>query len=220
MQAEYTVLTATQVQDDDPQFRAFVDRSILSEFHQAIGRLRAHRRIETPLEIVLLSDFDLDCPTQKINASAITLNASTKQERFILAVREAAQQIKSTGAKLTQQAIAKLIPYNQQYVSRHWKLLQTLLDVPNSNSGKNPEPESSEVIPALVGVLESVPSACESAAQVLDTVCEVFHDWLDPVQWAGVWTQLSGRTQTAILSALTLTLPPAQIESLMQHTQG
>lgn len=215
LQAEYAICTGTQPQDDDPHFHAFVDRSILSEFHQAIGRLRAHRRLETSLEIILLSDFELDCPTQKLKASEITLNASTKRERFEIAVQSAVDQLKATGSKITQRAISALIPYSQQYVSQHWKLLQTLLESSNSKTSQTVDSDADEIAALLTPVLETALSACKTSAQVLETVSETFYHWFEPIQWLGVWKRLSGTIQTKIFAALMLTLPMTQIESLL-----
>jgi hypothetical protein len=213
LQAEYGVLVGQYPQDDDAQFRAYVDRSILSEFHQAIGRLRSHRRAETPLEVILLSDFELDCPTQKVKAADITINASTKKERFFLAVQAVGEQLKATGTKITQRAIAALIPYSQQYVSQHWKLLQTLLESPNSKTSQPLDPDSQEICVLVAPLVEATISDCETAAQVLETVNEIFHEWLEPSGWLAVWDRLSGRIQTGIFTALMLTLPPDHIES-------
>lgn len=215
LQAEYAICRGTQPQDDDPQFHAFVDRSILSEFHQAIGRLRAHRRLETSLEIILLSDFKLDCPTQKLKASEITLNASTKTERFEIAVRSAVDQLKAMGSKITQRAISDLIPYSQQYISQHRKLLQTLLEDSNSKTSQTDDPDTDEIAALLAPVLETAISACETSAQVLETVAETFYHWFEPIRWLDIWERLSSTIQTKIFTALTLTLPMAQIESLL-----
>ncbi|MBD2082894.1 hypothetical protein [Leptolyngbya sp. FACHB-17] len=215
LQAEYAICTGTQPQDDDPQFHALVDRSILSEFHQAIGRLRSHRRLETSLEIIILSDFELDCPIQKLKASEITLNASTKRERFEIAVRSAVDQLKATGSKITQRAISALIPYSQQYLSQHWKLLQTLLEGSNSKTSQTDDSDTDDIAALLAPVLETAISECETSAQVLETVAETFYHWVEPIQWLDVWACLSGTIQTKIFAALTLTLPVAQIESLL-----
>ncbi|MCY7276106.1 MAG: hypothetical protein LH702_20800 [Phormidesmis sp. CAN_BIN44] len=214
------MLVGQYPQDDETLFRAYVDRSILSEFHQAIGRLRAHRRAETPLEVILLTDFELDRPTQTVKASDITLNASTKRERFFLAVQAAIQQLKTVGTKITQRAIAALIPYSQQYISQHWTLLQTLLESSHSKTSQNLDPDSQEVCALVVPVLEAAVSDCESAAQVLETVTEIFYGWLEPVEWIEVWERLSGRVQTEIFTALTLTLLPEYLESFLQELSG
>ncbi|MEP0879226.1 hypothetical protein NDA00_25860 [Funiculus sociatus GB2-M2] len=219
LQAEYGVLSGQYPQDDEVPYRAFVDRSILSEFHQAIGRLRAHRRPQTPLEIILLSDFELDCPTQRVKASDITPDASTKRERFLLAVQAAGEQLKATGTKITQRAISALIPYSQQYVSQHWKLLQTLLERSNSKTSQPLDPDSQEVCAIVAPVLETAISGCDDPWQVLETVTEVFYRWLEPVQWLAVWERLGGRVQTGIFTALTLTLPPEHLESFFQESQ-
>lgn len=216
LQAEYGILVGQYPQDEDIQYRAFVNRSILSEFHQAIGRLRAHRRTDTPLEIVLLSDFDLDCPTKQVKASEISLNASSKRERFLLAVQSAIEQLKATGTKITQRAIAALIPYSQQYISQHWKLLQMLLDSSNSKTSQTSNSDAVGVSVPLASVLEEAISRCENSTQVLETVTEIFYESIKPVGWLSIWQHLPGKTQIEILKALILTLPMSQIDFLEQ----
>jgi hypothetical protein len=77
MQAEYAVLTGVYDQDD-PGFRAFVDRAIVADIQQAIGRLRAHRRAEERLQIILLSNITLDLPTQQVLSMDITPEAAPR----------------------------------------------------------------------------------------------------------------------------------------------
>jgi hypothetical protein len=87
--AEYSILTGQHPTEEDSGFQAFVDFTIRAEFIQAIGRLRAHRRPDEQLQIVILSDFDLGIPTNKVRASQITLEAADKMERFKIAVTAA-----------------------------------------------------------------------------------------------------------------------------------
>jgi hypothetical protein len=46
--------------------RAVVDRTIAAEFEQGIGQLRLHRRLETELEVIMLSDFALEGAVQPV----------------------------------------------------------------------------------------------------------------------------------------------------------
>jgi hypothetical protein len=43
LSAEFAIVCGRFASEDDPEFAAFVNRSVLAEIHQAIGRLRAHR---------------------------------------------------------------------------------------------------------------------------------------------------------------------------------
>jgi hypothetical protein len=64
LQAEYAILTGVYDRED-VDLQAFVDRAIAADIQQAIGRLRAHRRTEEQLEIILLSNFVLNLPTRR-----------------------------------------------------------------------------------------------------------------------------------------------------------
>ncbi|MGH2412346.1 MAG: hypothetical protein ACRDEA_01330, partial [Microcystaceae cyanobacterium] len=100
----------------DPQFRDFVYRRILANIHQGIGRLRANRRSpDEQLTVYLLGDFALDVPVQLIRAIDITLEAASKMEKFERALTEAIAQLKATGEKITQQALANITGYSQGY---------------------------------------------------------------------------------------------------------
>ena len=51
--------------------KRFVNRAVLAEIHQAIGRLRAHRRPDESLRVVLISNIELDIPVQQVKARDI-----------------------------------------------------------------------------------------------------------------------------------------------------
>jgi hypothetical protein len=211
LQAEYTLLAGVYPNEKDLEFRAFIDRAILADIHQAIGRLRAHRRLDESLEIILLNDFPLDIPTHKVKALEITLEAANKWERFVLAVKAAIESLNSAGEKVTQTSIAAISGYQQQYLSRHWKLLQTLLGFPNSKSGKELEPQSDALILSFAAGLDSAISYCKTSNQILETIDEFFFEWLKSSWWKQFWWQLKAETQVRILEALVLLLPSTQL---------
>lgn len=197
--AEYALLTGDHNAEDEA-FKGFVDRKILADFHQAIGRLRSHRRPGEKLTIVLLSNFNLDIPVRHVRAVDITPEAGGKFDRFVLAVESAIAVLKEQGLKITQSAISQIAGYSQQYLSRHWKLLQTLLKVSDSVCSKD------EPVPPEVELIEAI--ATESHPIVLlETLESGFYEWLKPSQWLEIWPHLSGAAQVNILNALALTLP-------------
>ena len=215
LQAEYAVLMETYPDENDLSFKAFTDRAILADIHQAIGRLRAHRRLDESLEIIFLSNFPLDILTRRVKALEITLEAATKWERFVLAVEAAIKSLNATGEKITQTAIAAISGYQQQYLSRHWKLLQTLLGFSNSKSGENLEPPADGLISGVAAGLESTISCCQTSEQVLEMIDEFFFEWLKPACWKQFWCQLRAETQIRILGALVLLLPSTQLLTLL-----
>ncbi len=216
--SEYSILTGQHPTEEDEGFKAFVDRTTRAEFIQAIGRLRAHRRPDEQLQIVILSDFDLGIPTNKVKASQITIEAADKSERLQLAFKAAANQLKAEGEKITQTAIAKLTGYSQQYLSRFWKLLLSLLETPYRESSKNSDPPPPLITSLAEGIDSAINEHCETADQVLQTISEAFFEWVEPDQRAQFWQSLKAQTQIRILEVLSLTLPPDQIRELRSLT--
>ncbi|MBD2099237.1 hypothetical protein H6F90_29675 [Trichocoleus sp. FACHB-591] len=196
----------------DPEFREFVRQAILADIKQAIGRLRAHLRPDEQLRVIILGDFALDIPVTIVRASSLTPEAASKTERLELAIKRAVVTLRQQGAKVTQQAIAELTGVTQGYVSRFRKLLQTLLD---SNSKSN----NSEVTPLPEGgaqLFDEAIAVCQSHEQVLQFTDKLFHEWIKPYQWHQFWQQLRTGTQTKVLEALFLTLPPGELKTLKE----
>ncbi|MBD2019147.1 hypothetical protein H6F43_02980, partial [Leptolyngbya sp. FACHB-36] len=218
--AEYAVLTGV-TDAEDPGFQSFVDRAIRADMVQAIGRLRAHRRPDEPLEVIVLSDFDVGLPSiQRLKASEITLEAADRWECFTMAVQGAVTTLKATGKKVTQTAIAAISGYSQQYISRCWKLLQTLLEASNSVWSKNSDPP---VESELVEVANAAIAECETVTQTIESVADIFWEWLEPGQQTCFWQSLTRSTQMQILEALLLMLPEPQIAFLnpkLTHAKG
>jgi hypothetical protein len=141
----------------DPDFAGFVRRRILANIHQAEGRLRATRRQGEQLAVYILGDFALDVPVELVKATDITLEAASKTERLELAIRSAVEQLKATGQKVTQQAIANLTGYTRGHISRFQKLIVLLISDSKSEAIGNasarsattpkspPDPPSDEI---------------------------------------------------------------------------
>ncbi|AFZ22204.1 hypothetical protein [Allocoleopsis franciscana] len=130
----------------DPDFAEFVRRRILANIHQAEGRLRATRRQGEQLTVYILGDFALDVPVELVRATDITLEAASKTERLELAIRSAVEQLKATGQKVTQQAIANLAGYTRGHISRFQKLIVLLISDSKSEAIDN-APARSATIP-------------------------------------------------------------------------
>jgi len=212
--SEYSILTGTHPTEEDLGFQAYVDRTIRAEFYQAIGRLRANRRPDEQLQAIILSNFDLGIPTNKVKASQITLEAADKWERFEMAFKAAANQLKANGEKLTQTAIAKLTDYSQQYLSRFWKLLLSLLETPYRESSKNSDPPPPLIKSVAEGIDAAINQFCDTPDQVAQTINEAFFEWLESDQWSQVWQNLQTQTQIRILESLALTLPADELREL------
>jgi hypothetical protein len=190
----------------DLEFRSFVRRDIQASYHQAIGRLRAHRRPGEKLKVYIIADYPLDFPVTQLKASDITLEAASKTERVEIAIRDAVRQLQAKGQKITQSAIAAIAGLTQGYVSRFRKLLQTLLDdsYSKSNNFADPPPNPEETdwisrqyLPLL---------ATEPPDQLLQGVLGLFEAWGQAV-FKTIWDAAPATAQIKILETLLLTLP-------------
>jgi ribosomal protein S14 len=211
--SEYGIATGTYPCDDDPGFKAFVDRAIIAEIHQAIGRLRPHRRPIDLLSVILISNVQLDISVQQVKAQALSPEAASKTERIQLAIARAIQTLKSGGQKVTQQIVSALTAIPRGTIARYWSLFISL--VSNINSKMNKSEINDEVMnQAIASVLEEVATA--SLEQLLPGLEEVFFHWIKPRQWRNVWECVSGQAQMAILSGLSLTIPQKSLQVVEQ----
>jgi hypothetical protein len=210
--AEFAVLTGHYPNPDDSNFEAFVERTILAEIHQAIGRLRAHRRPDEQLKVILISNLELDIPVRQVKGSEITVEAASKTERVKLAIQNAIQQLQSAGEKVTQKVVSAVTSIPRGTIARYWRLFISLVEDSKSkmNNLNKPSPEQADVNQAVAAVLEEVASL--PSEQVLVNLSEVFFEWLSPGQWRSVWNLLSAQAQIALLNALTLTLPELSLQ--------
>ena len=187
--AEYGILTGIH-DPEDLGFKAFVDRAIRADFHQGKGRMRDHRRPNEQLELVIMSDFDLQLPNVSYIAAAdLTVEAASKAERLLIAARRAIAKLQDEGEKITQAAVAALCDCSQQRISQFWHLLKMLLEITNSKSSKA-APEG--VIVELVPIAEAVISGC-TQEQAVESIAEIFFKWLEPNQYHLLWQNLTAR---------------------------
>jgi hypothetical protein len=197
----------------DPQFREFVRRRILAAFRQAIGRLRAHRRLGESLKVYIIADYPLDFPVTQLKASDITLEAASKIERVEIAIRDAVSQLQAKGQKITQSAIAAIAGLTQGYISRFRKLLQTLLDNSYSVCNNSADPQSDpgeiewngqEYLPLL---------AQESPDEIVKGMLAMFEAHGQGA-FKAIWDATPATAQIKILEILLLTLPASELQSL------
>lgn len=197
----------------DVEFREFCHRRILADIHQAIGRLRSHRRLGQQLRVYFIGDYPLDVPVTLKKASDITPDAATKVERIEIAIKGAVKQLKDAGQKVTQAAIAQIIGVSQGYISRFKKLLQTLLELSNSKSNNSDSP------PPDVGGLqwigrEYLPILAElPPSELLNEVLATFESYEQTV-WRQIWDATPGAAQVKILNALMFSLSAGELRSL------
>ena len=210
--AEFAIVCGYYPEEEDPAFKGFIDRSILAEIHQAIGRLRAHRRPEESLQVILISNIEMDCPVQQFQAKEITVEAAHKTERVKIAIESAILQLQAKGEKVTQQIVAGITKIPRGTVARYWRLFISLLEGLNSkvnNSGKVSEADQ-DCHQAIAGVLDEL--ADLPINDLLPSLNEIFFDWLKPREWANVWDKVSASSQMVILEGLAMVLPVKLLE--------
>ena len=199
----------------DPDFREFCRRRILADIHQAVGRLRAHRRPGQQLKVYFIADYPLDIPVTLKKASDITLDAGTKTERVEMAIRGAFDQLKATGQKITQQAIASLTGLSQGYISRFRELLQTLLEPINSKSNNSGAPPPDRVEVEWMGA-EYLPLLADSPPkELLDGVLSTFEAY-GRANFKSIWDATPAAAQVKILQSLMFTLSADELRSLFE----
>jgi len=214
LQADFAILTGSHDFDSE-EFAKFCDRRIRADIHQGIYRLRPHRRPTEQLKVIVLSDFDLGLPNvTQIAAKDITPLAASKFEQFQIAATAAIAQLREAGAKVTQAAVSAICGYSQQYLSRHWHLLQTLLETSNSKSGKNsgapPDPETEPIIEAIAGVVNEVATLQNPQILIETLEIEVFPNLPDHLI-AAFLARLSDSVWQLLVTAL---LPIVGIDEL------
>ena len=210
--AEFAIVCGYYPEDDDLAFTSFIDRSILAEIHQAIGRLRAHRRPGESLQVVLLSNIEMNIPVQQVMAKDLTIEAAHKTERVKIAIESAILQLQAKGEKVTQQIVSAMTKIPRGTIARYWRLFTSLLEGLNSkmNNSKNTSNPDHETHHAIAGVLDEL--ADLPINDLLPSINEVFFDWLKPKEWANVWDQVSVPGQMAILEGLAIVLPVKMLE--------
>lgn len=199
----------------DNEFREFCHRRILADIHQAIGRLRAHRRSGQQLKVYFIGDYPLDVPVTLRRAADITPLAATKTERVEIAIKGAVRQLKDAGQKITQDAIAKIAGVSQGYISRFRKLLQTLLEdsYSKSNNSDEPPPDVGEVQwmgQEYLPILAQLPTD-----ELLEEVLAAFESYGQTV-WRLLWDATPATAQIKILQALMFSLTPGELRSLSE----
>ena len=121
LKADFTCLYHRVPGDDNGEFKLFVDGRILTEIHQAIGRLRASRRAGEQLEVIILGDYPLDTPVKEVKTSEITSEITHKSDSVAEKVKEATARLKSKGQNSSQRALARESGLHRTQIARHFK---------------------------------------------------------------------------------------------------
>jgi hypothetical protein len=205
--AEFEIVSGRFASDDDPEFKAFVHRTVLAEIHQVIGRLRAHRRLDEALRVVLISNIEMDIPVRQVKARDLTLEAAGKRERVKIALEGAILDLKARGEKVTQQVVSALTGIPRGSIARYWGLFVQLLESLNSrvnNFGdvSDVDREGHQAIARVLDEMADLP-----LDEMLPSLEEVFFRWVKREDWVIVWNGVSAGAQMRILRGLSLVVP-------------
>ncbi|ABW32323.1 hypothetical protein [Acaryochloris marina] len=217
--AEFAMVCGHYPDEEESAFKAFVDRSILAEIHQAIGRLRAHRRPGESLQVVLISNIEMDCPVDRVQAKELTLDAAHKAERVRLAIESAILQLQAKGKKVTQQVVSAMTQIPRGTIARYWRLFISLLEGLNSrmNNSKKVLEADQDCHQAIAGVLDELSEL--PVNDLLPSLNEVFFDWLKPREWANVWDKVNASSQMAILEGIAMVLPLKMLDQALSEIE-
>lgn len=125
--ASYAALSRRpDVRQDDPAFRGWNDEAVAAGLLQAIGRLRAERRPDEQLEVVIVTDVDLSAVPglqhiEKVSAADFTTDAAPKADRTAASVLAAIHQALLAGTpptSVTIAAVARAVGITPRHVGR------------------------------------------------------------------------------------------------------
>jgi hypothetical protein len=166
---------------DPEKFQSYYDQLVVAEIVQAIGRLRANRRPQESLTVVLITDFPIDIPgIVTIRSEEIAIEAAPKRVRTIDRCVQAAKQLADQGLKVTQTAVAKMVGLARETVNRLWEsVIFCLREYISKRSQSDPpfaSPDDAEAVAEIVKTVLNDPNA-----RFID-IAEVF-SWLDRRWW-------------------------------------
>ena len=179
LQADYACLTGSYPQPGDDAFAAWCDRIVQSDILQGIGRLRANRRPDEQLHVVIVSNVALGIPTQQVAAKDITVQAASKVERAEMAIRAAVAHLRAQGAKLTERAIAKLAGLSQSRIHQLKALITFAIEGTSSKSNQNSGPPAPEIASIVWGAM----NLCSTEAELGATVADLLSGIVDPADF-------------------------------------
>jgi hypothetical protein len=114
--------------------------------------------------------------------------------------------LQAQGEKVTQRAVAAIAGCTQARISQLWKLINFAIGESKSEIYQQTQAAIPPEVEQLVGtVIENA-----TVEELLQSLPEMFFEWLEPGQWGQVWRSVSIQQQAKVLSVLLLLLPPRQ----------
>ena len=181
------------------EFQAWINEQINAEIMQGNGRLRANRRPDEKLEVLIITDLKLSFPVVEITAADICPQAAGKVDRLVQMAAEAAVALTAAGEKVTQQAIADVIACSRSRLSQLKESVNSAIRELNS------EINTFAAVPLDPGMVDCVEAiATEASAEdILNSLSDIFIAWTNPAQWLALWEKLSDKAKENLAVALT-----------------
>lgn len=167
-------------ESDDKDLRDFIRHKILSEAHQAIGRLRANRREGEKLTVYLLCDYALDVPVTLLTAGEFCNEAMSKTEAKATKIFDSILEVDNNipqGMKLTQELIAEKVKMPKSTVNEYINgLLKKELELWLNRKYKNVLDLITQKYPHLYrGIIPEAKS--DEELKILQTQQVITMDW-------------------------------------------
>lgn len=191
MRHDYAISTGNDPYSEG--FDRYVHHRTLSIIKQEIGRLRANRYPDRIFEVVLLTDYDfsglipLD-QLREIKAHEITPDAESAIERTKRLIGEAVTELKETGEKITERAIASLSGLARTTINRCRVFLDQILA---TIAISNPYSKCGQAETLTQTDLDLINDAADYLAAAgedsLLTEFEALLEVFDRSQWSNLW---------------------------------
>jgi hypothetical protein len=188
---DYSISTGNDPYGED--FDRYVHHRILSIVRQEIGRVRANLYPDRRFEIVLLTDYDFSglIPANQIKqvkAHEITPIAESAIERTKRLIGEAVSQLKQTGEKITERAVASLAGLSRSVVNRCREFLDEILAQFTISNPYSKVGQAETLTESEIGLFDDAVAYVEAASDhSLLTEFEALLEVFDRSKWTIFW---------------------------------
>jgi hypothetical protein len=188
---DYSISTGNDPYGED--FDRYVHHRILSIVRQEIGRVRANLYPDRRFEIVFLTDYDFSglIPANQIKqvkAHEITPIAESAIERTKRLIGEAVSQLKQTGEKITERAVASLAGLSRSVVNRCREFLDEILAQFTISNPYSKVGQAETLTESEIGLFDDAVAYVEAASDhSLLTEFEALLEVFDRSKWTIFW---------------------------------
>jgi hypothetical protein len=203
---DYSISTGNDPDGED--FDRYVHHQILRIIKQEIGRVRANLYPDRRFEIVFLTDYDFSglIPANQIKqvkAHEITPIAESAIERTKRLIGEAVSQLKETGQKITERAIASLSGLTRSVVNRARQFLDEILAQFTISNPYSKVGQAETLTESEIDLINDAVAYVEAASEdSLLTEFEAVLEVIDRSKWTIFWGFIPIPVRDKLLSQL------------------